>query len=318
MRNNLLITILLYLGVISIQSQSLLDELQFEEKADTKIVHSTFKMIRIGMFHSAETRKKGVVELNSFTRFWNIPEVNGQIVESNNFAADRMSIRLGADIAITNQFTIGGGWSNSGVLDGYFKYRILQQQKKVPLSFTGIIGGSHRSKNVNNIPRDGNSSSIYDANVPNTSINLENSFYDKTNVFAQLLIARKVNHNLSMQISPTLIFRGSNRFENNPDTHFAIGIGGRYRVGKHTALFSEYFWLPESSALENIETFGAYSLGVNWEVSKVQIQLFLTNTGNYAEDLVITETPVNFNFKDGHLFFGWNFSYALHLKKHKN
>ncbi len=321
MKSKLFISILFYLGLTSTYGQGLLDELYFEEKERTETVQSTFKMLRIGMFHSVETRQKGVLELSAYSRYWNIPEVDGEVVERNSFASDRMSVRFGADIAITDKFTIGGGWANNGVLDGYFKHRIVQQQKgkkSIPFSITGIIGGSHRLENLENIPGDGDVTSIYDTTIPNTSINLEDSFYDKTNVFAQLLIARKFNRNLSLQVSPTLIFRGSNRFEENPDTHLAIGFGGRYKVGKHTSLFSEYYWLPESSALQNIETFGAYSLGVNWEVSKVQIQLFLTNTGNYAEDIVITETPANFNFKDGNLFFGWNFTYVLHLKKRKN
>jgi len=320
MRNSLLIISLCYLGLSSVQGQGLLDELYFEEKERTEMVQSTFKMIRIGMFHSVETRKKGVLELNAYTRYWNIPEIDGEVIESNSFASDRMSVRFGADLALTNKFTIGGGWSNNGVLDGYFKHRIVQQRtgkSNIPFSLTGLIGGSHRLENLDNIPGDGDPVSIYDSTIPNTSINLEDSFYDKTTVYAQLLIARKFNRNLSAQISPTFIYRGSNRFEENPNTTIAIGFGGRYKVGKHTSLFSEYYWLPESSALQNIETFGAYSLGVNWEVSSVQIQMFLTNTGNYAEDITITETPVNFNFKDGNLFFGWNFAYVLHLKKRK-
>ena len=88
-------------------------------------------------------------------------------------------------------------------------------------------------------------------------------------------------------------------------------------MGKHVSIASEYFYVPKKYALESIETFGPFSLGVNWEVSKVQIQMFLTHTGNFSEDIAITETPVNFNTKDGNLFFGWNFSYVFHLKKNK-
>lgn len=320
MRSSLIIIAICYLGLNSISGQGLLDELYFEEKDRVEVVKSTFKMLRIGMFHSVETRKKGVLELSAYTRYWNLPEVDGEVIETNSFASDRISARFGADLAITDKFTVGGGWSNNNVLDGYFKHKIVNQlkgKKGIPFSITALFGGSHRIKNLENIPGDGDAKSIYDTTVPNTAINLEDSFYDKTNIYAQLLIARKFDRNLSLQFSPTFIYRGSNRFEENPDVHLALGFGGRYKVGKHTSLFSEYFWLPESSALQNIETFGAYSLGVNWEVSKVQIQLFLTNTGNYAEDIVITETPVNFNFKDGNLFFGWNFAYVLHLKKNK-
>jgi len=323
MKSNTLITFALLLLVSNIaKAQDLLDQLYFEEQKKTVLTEATFKMLRIGFSHSVETRKKGVLEVSAYTRYWDIPEVNGAPVETNNFGSDRISARFGFDYAINNNLSMGIGGANSGVYDGYLKYRLIRQKngaKKTPVSLTLLGAASYRSKSLQNVSLSSNPNpaDIYDTSIPKTAINRNDRFTDKTTVTGQLLLARKMDRNLSLQISPTLIYRGSNTFEEDPKLQLAIGFGGRYKLGKHVSIASEYFYVPKSYALESVETFGPFSLGVNWEVSKVQIQMFLTHTGDFSEDIVITETQNNFNTKDGNLFFGWNFSYVFHLTKNK-
>ena len=317
----------IYIGIIvyifsfkALNAQDLLKQLQSEEIEKTEKVASTFKMLKIGLGHSVETRKEGVLEISSYTRFWNIPEVDGEVIENDNFGADRANARFGVDYAIKDNLSAGFGWANTGVIDGYLKYRIAYQERGIkasPLSLTFLAGIAHRSKNINNVVLNEDSVSVYSQEAEKTSINKTSSFNDKTNYIGQLLVARKINRNLSLQLSPTLVYRGSTRFDVDNKLHLALGMGARYVLGKHVSLASEYFYLPKKYQLNSIDTFGAFSLGVNWEVSKVQVQMFLSNTGNYSEDLFITETPVNFNTKDGNLFFGLNFSYVIHFKKNK-
>ncbi|NJN50403.1 MAG: hypothetical protein HC798_04870 [Polaribacter sp.] len=57
--------------------------------------------------------------------------------------------------------------------------------------------------------------------------------------------------------------------------------------------------------------------GLNWEVSDLMLQFFITNATNFAEDLYITQTPNNFNFKDPNLHFGVNATFILHTNKNK-
>ncbi len=317
----LILTLLLFISN-AVKAQDLLDQLYFEEKKKTVLTESTFKMLRIGFSHSVETRKKGVLEVSAYTRYWNIPEIEGVTTERSNFGSDRASARFGADYALNNNLSIGAGWSNNGVYDGYLKYRLIRQktgEKKTPFSLTLLGALSHRSREIGNVSLSNNPdpSDIYNSSIPKGSVNINGGLRDKTNFIGQFLIARKLDRNLSVQISPTIIARGSNAFEEDPEVHLALGFGGRYKLGKHVSIASEYFYVPKQYALQSLETFGPFSLGVNWEVSKVQIQMFLTHTGDFSEDLVITETPVNFNTKDGNLFFGWNFSYVFHLKKNK-
>ena len=58
-------------------------------------------------------------------------------------------------------------------------------------------------------------------------------------------------------------------------------------------------------------------IGVNWELSHLMLQFHVTNARNYAEDVFITQTTNNFNFKDPNLHFGFNATFVLHTSKNK-
>ena len=115
----------------------------------------------------------------------------------------------------------------------------------------------------------------------------------------QLLFARKFNRNLSFQISPTYTHNASVASPLDDKNQFSIGFAGRYNLG-HTSIFSEYFYV--ANPLESANTFGLFSLGVNWELSDLLLQFKMTNNGHFAENLFITQTRRNFNFKDGNFF----------------
>jgi len=86
MKSNSIITFaLLLLLSNAAKAQDLLDQLYFEEQKKTLLTEATFKMLRIGFSHSVETRKQGVLELSAYTRYWDIPEVEGVPTETNNF-----------------------------------------------------------------------------------------------------------------------------------------------------------------------------------------------------------------------------------------
>jgi hypothetical protein len=53
----------------------------------------------------------------------------------------------------------------------------------------------------------------------------------------------------------------------NALSQFSLGFEGRHEVGLHVSLVSDYYYLVDS--LESINTFGAFILGVNWEVGTI-------------------------------------------------
>lgn len=297
MKNNRLIIFIIcfcFFANFKLQAQDLLKKLD-AELLDEKIEEiATFKTTRLGLGHSIETRKKGALQISLYNRYWDIPDFKGQ-----RFLADVVSTRYGLEYAITDDFTFGAGYTNyDKISDGYVKYKLLKQQqnsKKGFISLTLLQTISHKKIT---------SPTIYQ---PTTS--------DGYAFVSQLLIARKINQNLSLQVSPTFLHSQSNRFLNESKNQFAIAFGGRHKINEHTAVVSEYFYV--ANPLKSIETYNAFMIGINWEVSDLMLQFHLTNARNFAEDTFITRTTNNFNFKDGNLHFGFNATFILHTRKNK-
>ncbi len=299
MRNKVLFSIhicLLFCLNVSIQAQDLLDKLEQEYPDTPQYQLATFKASRISIGHSVETRKKGVLELQAFTRYWNIPNSSGQ-----SFVADKMGARIGVEYGISNKLTFGGGWSTlDGIYDSFLKYKLIRQRsdgKGAPVSLSLFQNIAYRSER----------------NPPLVDINRFDNFQDQLSFTTQLLLARKFTPQFSAQISPTYIHRSSSAFEDDPNNQFAIGVGGRYKIGGHVSIVSEYYYLI--NPLESITTYDAFALGVNWELSDVMLQFKLTNTWFFSEEAFITQTPNNFNFNDGNLTFGFNAIFVLHLNQ---
>lgn len=299
MKNNkiYLLFVIFVIANSSIKAQSLLDKLDKEYPVETTYEIATFKMTRIGLGHSIETRKKGALEISLYNRYWNIPNFGGE-----RFLADKVSTRYGLEYAFTDNFTMGFGYTNfDKISEGYLKYRIIKQQKgskKTPISVTLLQTLSNRK--------------ITDTNLYGKKT--------KTNNYAftsQVLIARKFNPNLSLQIAPTFIHKNKNNNtnSNDPNNQFAIGFGGRHKISGHASVVSEYYYV--ANPLKSVETFNTFMVGVNWELSHLLLQFHITNARNFAEDTFITQTKHNFNFKDPNLNFGFNATFILHTKKKK-
>jgi len=296
MKNNTYhIALLLVLALVTTaKSQSLLEEVE-KEYTDQKVyAEATFKTTVLALGQSVQTRRSGTLELSANSRFWNIP------LRTQGFLADRMSTRFGLSFAATDRFTLGfGATTFDGIWDANLKYKAIRQVAKgkgSPFSVTLFQNMAVRTN-------------------PNRSINQSNGFADKRSFTTQVLLARKFTRNFSLQLSPTFIHRGSSISADDPVNHFALGMGGRYRLGGHVSISSEYYYL--ANPLESITTFDAFAIGVNWEMTDLMLQFHLTNAPNMAEDGFITQTRNNFNTRDGNLFFGFNATFVLHLKRNK-
>jgi hypothetical protein len=282
----------------SINAQDLLDKLnkEFPDKPVYEI--ATFKTTRIGLGHSIETRKKGALEILLYNRYWNIPNFEGQ-----RFLADVVSTRYGLDYSFSDNFTFGLGYTNHDrITDGFAKYKLLKQRadsRKGRVSITLVQGISHRTFETVG----GN---IYQP-VTTSSDN-----YAFT---SQVLVARKINSELSLQITPTFIHRKANSLNDDPNNQFAVGFGGRHKIGGHASIVSEYFYV--ANPIESEETYNVFMVGVNWELSHLLLQFQVTNARSFVEDTFITQTKNNFNAKDGNFHFGFNATFVLHTKKKK-
>jgi hypothetical protein len=271
--------------------QSLLDKLEKEPIDTVAHVLGTFQGTRISIGHSVETRKKNTLEVSFMSRYWNVEQES-----SNSFIADRMCARFGLDYGISDKLTVGAGVGvPNGIFDGYFKYRLAQQKTDnsgIPFGITLVQAGTYRTRRIIGIER-------------------RDDFGDKLASTTQLLIARKFTRNFSFQISPTFVHRTSSISSLDDPNHFAVGFGGRYKVSNHVSIVSEYYYV--ANPLESVETFGAFSLGTNWQVKNLLLQFKMTNNQIFTEDGFITQTTRNFNTRDGNFFFGFHATYHIQL-----
>jgi hypothetical protein len=281
--------------VFGSSSQELLDILESETLTIPKHTQATFKANRILLTHSIETRKKGTLEFVLGTRYWNIPNND----DSQSFGADRFSGHLGLQYALSDRFTIGAGvTSYDGIINGFAKYRLVRQtdDDKVPLSITLVQSSSLFTRDfaIFSLPQDSKNRLSYTT---------------------QLIIARKLSRNLSLQVSPAYIYSGVDQPVANKNNFFALGFAGRYKLSNHVTIASEYNYLLGRD--EGEDGFNLFSLGINWEISDLIMQFSMTNSKGFDDVSIFTLNPNNFHFRPGGLHIGVNATYVLHLKKRK-
>lgn len=276
-----------------LKAQDLLDILDQELKDTMQLTQATFKTTRLGFGHTVETRKEGILQFTLGTRYWNIPMETPR----NSFVADRFSGSLGIEYSFSDRFTSGiSVTSFDGLANLFGKYRLIQQQdgsKSIPIGLTLVQTTTLLTREFG-------------------PIQLPNNLSDRLVFTSQAIIARKFNRNWSFQIVPTYIHSNSLQTFDNKD-QFALGFGGRYRLGNHTSAFTEYYYLTGRE--EGAQGYNSFFLGVNWEIGDVILQFSLSNAKSFDDPGVILYSPNNFNFNDGGLHFGFNLNYILHTKK---
>ncbi len=292
-KNNIVLVILLLLTGIPASAQDLLQILEEEQPEQLRYADATFKTTRITFGHSVESRKKGILEIFVANRFW-----DGPAQRSQSFFADRLSTRLALEYALSDRLSTGlGGTTWDGLFDGFLKYRLIRQS-------AGKEGASVSVTLFQN-------ASYYSEGVSDPTI--EDTFTDRLSFTTQALVASRVNRNFSLQLAPTFVHKGLSYYGEPSRNHFALGVGGRYKLGQHLSFVSEYYWLLNPA--DSPKTYGPFSIGVNWELGDVMLQFMLTNAVNMVEEAFITGTRNNFNFRSPNLNFGFNFVYVIHFRR---
>lgn len=274
-----IISFFLIIGFQSTAQEELLDLLD-DDKADDEVT-STFKSTRLINGHSVEVRTPKVLEFLISHRFGNINGGSQQF-----WGLDQSNIRLALEYGVSRNLNIGLGRSSfDKVIDGFVKYRFLRQSGSTPLTLTGL-GSLTR----------------------NTDQSLDIKDSHRYTYTGQLLIARKINSKLSLQMAPTFIQRNLVPTNNDANGLIAIGIGGRQRLTKRLALNFEYFAQLTDF---NAERANSIAIGVDIQVGGHVFQLHLSNAQQMNEKGFIGETDGD--FFGGDIRFGFNISRVFHL-----
>lgn len=293
--NKLLVTGLLFLIIgLHVPSgafgQDLMDVFGKEEPA-TDYTYATFKTTRVVSGHSIENPANGVL---LFMISHHFGKVNSGAYEL--FGLDQATIRLGLEYGINDFLSVGIGRSTyQKTYDGFLKAKILRQSKGariMPVSLTIF-----------------SAMDIYSLKWQDTE--RKNYFTSRMAFVNQVLIARKFNEKLSLQISPTFIHKNlvSTAIEDN-DT-YAIGAGGRFKLTQRLSLNAEYFHVLPGSVADNFEN--PLSIGIDIETGGHVFQLHFSNAQPMFERAFITETMGK--WANGDIYFGFNISRVFTIKK---
>jgi hypothetical protein len=245
---------------------------------------ATFKTTRIINMHSVENAAAGVMDFRISHRFGFINTGAYDL-----FGLDQALMRIGFEYGITDRLMVGMGRSNvNKAYDSFLKYKILRQGS-----------GKH------NIPL---SISYFASAVCNTvkwaDPNRDNYFSSRMQYTHQLLIARKFNNDLSLQLTPTLVHKNLVPTLQDKNDILAMGFGGRYKLTQRFSVNGEYIYVLPNQITSTF--YNSLSLGVDIETGGHVFQLHLTNSTSMLEPGFITESVGQ--WKNGGIHFGFNVS----------
>ena len=201
------------------------------------------------------------------------------------------SIRLGLEYSYNGRLQFGlGRTSYEKQIDGFLKYRLLRQTKSgsMPISVT-LFSGAYRN-GIKGLQIGGIDKFKYAS--------------DRLSFVQQIIIARKIDDKLSIQITPTMVHY--NLVENLSDQNDAyfLGIAGRYKISNRTAITYEY----GAKLLNYSESkyYDSMGIGLDIETGGHVFQMFLTNSFGMTENQTFART--NSAWADRGFRLGFNVS----------
>lgn len=270
--------------IIPVYGQSLEELLSKESKPETEVATATFKSTRIINGHSIERMEKKQLEFRISHRFGEVSSGS-----YNLYGLDFSQIHFSLEYGITDWLEVGIGRSNfEKTVDGFAKFSILRQStgaRKIPVHLSYVV-----STEVTGLKR--------------IDPNMTDYFSSRISYVHQLLIARKFNKSLSIEINPTFIHRNLVREAIEPNDLYALGVGARYKITARTSLNAEYYYVYRRNAeYLDIRYYNPLSLGIDIETGGHVFQIMLTNCRAMREAGFIGKTTGNWQNKDFRLGF---------------
>ena len=269
---------ILYFAVIfSLKAQDDLLDLINEEPAPPVPVIATFKATRIVNSQSIELARPKTLEFMILHRFGSMK--NGVY---DLFGMDEAAIRFDLRYGINDRISTGVGRSSlKKTYDIFSKIKLMNQSNVFPFSLALF------------------------ADIEIETLKRENNFLDelvnRITYDTQLLMARKFNQNLSLQIMPTWVHH--NLVKNHDDVHdlYSMGVGGRMKITKRVSLNADTFFPLGKRGSNFVQSWG---LGCDIETGGHIFQIMVTNVQGSFESAYIENASGTIADKD--LYLGFN------------
>ncbi len=262
----------------------------------TGYVTGTFKALYIVNMKTIEAPAGGALNVEFQHRFGT---VNSGAY--NLFGLDFATFRLSADYGISDRVSIGIGRSSYlKTFDGYLKYKLLRQAagpSRMPVSVS-LLG----------------TSSYFTEHYTGKDIGISNTY--RFNYTAQILVARKFNSHLSIELTPTFIHYNLVDSSADKNNVFALCGGARMKISKRMSINVEYDYLFPNQlvSITDPPRSNSFSLGWDIETGGHVFQLVFTNSQSMVESQYIGQTIGTWG--KGYIYFGFNISRNFNLKPH--
>jgi hypothetical protein len=276
-----------------------------KEAPAPKFARATFNSSRVINMQSTEIVSKGALEFMINHHFSNI--IN------KGAGADNVGQLFGLNSGIAHTYLSFAysplDWLNLGVAaagsskyEGWAKFRLLRQQtgaKNIPVSVS-----LYSMANVN-VARD-------------PDVDFAGNRFAFVN---QLLIARKLTSNLSLELIPSWIHYNIVPYGiNNSNEIFSLGLAGKYKIKSKMNLTFEYS--RQFNMFENIISKSGSIINYQPDLVSAGIEintgghLFQFFVGSTTESSSLNQlTKNNSSIKDGNFAFGFTINRSLSLKK---
>jgi len=284
-----LITYFLLFSPFFLNAQSNLLELLGDNDDEPIYSSYLFKGTKIVNGQSVKLQSKGVLQFEIQHRFG---ALNSGFYDF--YGLDNSQIRMSLEYGVKDWLGISIARSSAlKTIDANIKIRLTRQvRKSKSFPFTLVLNTASFMKQYR-------WSEMKDENF---------SFLNQLSYVNQLLIARKVNRNLTIQISPTVIHYNLVHILNESNDKYAVAVGGRQKLTKRISLNTEYFYQINNKFNNNV-----LSLGFDIETGGHVFQLHLSNSPAMIEPEFITKTTGS--WFNGDVYFGFNISRVFVFNK---
>lgn len=276
---------------LTYSQDDLMDMLDDDEDEEIVYTSATFKTTRIIGSHTTDIQAPKELQFLISHRFGTLNSG-----ARNLWGLDVSEVRFGFEMGINKNWAIGFGRSSEGqMFDFYSKIKLLRQSsgaKNMPISLVLL-----NAMNARTIERSESQKAILSVK------------HDISYVY-QLLIARKMNSNISFQLMPTFIHRNLVNTPLDNNDIFSLGAGARFKFTPRFGIVLEYTAVFDDRLKEQ-DFFDPLGIGLELETGGHVFHITFSNSTGMNNTLMLTQTTDD--WANGGVHIGFNISRVFNL-----
>ena len=251
---------------------------EIDSVATNERVESAFKGLKIVNIESTKLAAKGDLYFIVSHRFGSVKDGF-----EGFFGLDNAATQLKFVYGVNDWLTVSG--ARSELVYDFAAKVMLQPQIKDGFP-VAIVGFS--SFGINN--------TLKESNYPNME------FEDRLIYVSQLLVSRKFSNKFSLELAPTYFHENFVEDDNQENSQYAIGMGGRYKLTNRWSLNVDYAAHLNRSSTSRFKN--PLSIGVDLETGGHVFQMHFSSSQGIHESGFLGNTTGDWT--KGDVFFGFN------------